>query len=131
MSLQRVHHIVVRVNDLDQGIASYRAIGLTLERTAENAALGIKQAYFPLADGSYIEVAAPTDPQSAVGKALESRGEGIHSIVFQVDDVAKAAGDMKARGVALIGEGRPQVFVHPKSSHGVLVQLTDKQVETR
>lgn len=126
MTLKRVHHIVVRVRDLEQGIASYRAIGLRLERTAENAKLGIKQAYFPLEDGSFIEVVAPIDPSSAVGKALESRGEGIHSIVFKVDDVAQAAGEMKSRGVAMIGEGGSQVFVHPKSSHGVLVQLTDK-----
>jgi methylmalonyl-CoA epimerase len=126
MALKQVHHIVVRVKNLEQGIASYQAMGLTLERTAENAALGIKQAYFPLADGSFIEVCSPTDATSAVGKALESRGEGIHSIVFKVDDVAQTAGEMKARGVALIGEGGRQVFVHPKSSHGVLVQLTDK-----
>ena len=52
MTLKRVHHIVVRVKDLDKGIASYQAMGLTLERTAENAALGIKQAYFTLPDGS-------------------------------------------------------------------------------
>lgn len=126
MSLRRVHHIVVRVKDLEQGIASYKAMGLTLERTGENTALGIKQAFFPLGDGSFIEVCAPVDSTSAVGKALESRGEGIHSIVFKVDNVAQAAADMKARGVALIGEGGAQVFVHPKSSHGVLVQLTDK-----
>ncbi|MCC6533486.1 MAG: VOC family protein [Burkholderiales bacterium] len=127
MTLQRVHHIVVRVKDLEQGIAAYQALGLTLERTAESAALGIKQAFFPLADGAFIEVVSPTRADSAVGKALEGRGEGIHSIVFKVDDVARAAQGMKARGVALIGEGGPQVFVHPKSSHGVLVQLTDKQ----
>jgi methylmalonyl-CoA epimerase len=126
MTLKRVHHIVVRVRDLEQGIASYEAMGLRLERRAENAALALKQAFFPLADGSFIEVCAPTNATSAVGKALESRGEGIHSIVFKVDDVAQAAGEMKTRGVTLIGEGGPQVFVHPKSSHGVLVQLTDK-----
>jgi methylmalonyl-CoA epimerase len=128
MTLQRVHHIVVRVKELEQGIASYQAMGLSLQRTAENAALGIKQAFFPLADGSFIEVVCPTNPDSAVGKALASRGEGIHSIVFKVDDVARAAGEMKSRGVSLIGEGGAQVFVHPKSSHGVLVQLTDKSV---
>lgn len=128
MSFQRVHHIVVRVKELEQGIASYQAMGLTLQRTAENVALGIKQAFFALADGSFIEVVCPTNPDSAVGKALASRGEGIHSIVFKVDDVARAAGEMKSRGVSLIGEGGAQVFVHPKSSHGVLVQLTDKSV---
>jgi methylmalonyl-CoA epimerase len=124
--LKRVHHIVVRVKDLEQGIASYEAMGLSLERRADNAALGIAQAFFPLADGSFIEVVCPTDPESAVGKALASRGEGIHSIVFKVDDVTQAAGAMKSHGVSLIGEGGRQVFVHPKSSHGVLVQLTDR-----
>lgn len=122
MSLQRVHHIVVRVKDLEQGIASYTALGLTLERRAENAALALKQAFFKLDDGSYIEVCTPTDPNSAVGKALESRGEGIHSIVFKVEEVAKTAADLKGRGVSMIGD----TFVHPKSTHGVLVQLTDK-----
>lgn len=122
MSLQRVHHIVVRVKDLEQGIASYTALGLKLERRAENAALSLKQAFFKLDDGSFIEVCTPTDPNSAVGKALESRGEGIHSIVFKVENVGKVAADFKGRGVSMIGEQ----FVHPKSSHGVLVQLTDK-----
>jgi methylmalonyl-CoA/ethylmalonyl-CoA epimerase len=122
MSLQRVHHIVVRVKDLEQGIASYTAMGLQLDRRAENAALALKQAFFKLEDGAYIEVCSPTDPESAVGKALASRGEGIHSIVFKVEDVAKTAADMKGRGVGMIGDS----FVHPKSSHGVLVQLTDK-----
>jgi len=126
MTLQQVHHIVVRVKELEQGIASYQAMGLSLQRTAENAALGIRQAFFPLADGSFIEVVCPTNPESAVGKALASRGEGIHSIVFKVENVARAAGEMKSRGVSLIGEGGAQVFVHPRSSHGVLVQLTDK-----
>jgi len=123
MSLQRVHHIVVRVKDLEQGIASYTALGLKLERRAESAALSLKQAFFKLDDGSYIEVCTPTDPNSAVGKALESRGEGIHSIVFKVADVPKIAAEFKGRGVSMIGEQ----FVHPKSSHGVLVQLTDKE----
>ncbi len=124
--LKRVDHIVVRVKDIDAGIASYQALGLELERTAESAALGIKQAFFPLGDGSFIEVVAPVDDQSAVGKALESRGEGVHSVVFAVDDVATAAANMKDKGARLLGEGSPQVFVHPKSTHGVLVQLTDK-----
>ena len=127
MSLQRVHHIVVRVKDLDQAIASYKAMGLTLDRTAQNAGLQIKQAYFKLGDGSFIEVCSPTNPASAVGKALESRGEGIHSIVFKVDSVPQTFADMKSRGVTMIGDGGSQTFVHPRSSHGVLVQLTDRE----
>jgi len=126
MALMSIDHIVIRVKDLDEGIAAYRdRIGLTLERVGENEALGIKQTFFPLHNGGYVEVVAPLDAESAVGRALESRGEGVHSIVFSADDVAATAAQMKENGVALIGEGAPQVFVHPKSSHGVLLQLTE------
>ena len=71
MSLQRVHHIVVRVKDLDQGIASYEAMGLKLDRRAESAALSLKQAFFKLDDGSYIEVCTPTDPAFLATMARE------------------------------------------------------------
>jgi methylmalonyl-CoA epimerase len=128
VTFKRIDHIVVRVRDFEAGIRSYRdGLGLPLERTAESEALGIKQAFFPLPDGGFIEVVSPIDPGSAVGRALESRGEGIHSIVFAVDDLAAASGDLKGNGAQLIGEGGRQVFVHPKSTHGVLVQLTEKK----
>lgn len=127
MAITGVHHIVVRVRDLDEGIATYRdGLGMTLERTAETEALGIKQAIFPLADGGFLELVAPTNPDSAVGKALEGRGEGIHTVAMAVDDLGKTVEQLKASGARLIGEGGPQVFVHPKSAHGVLVQLTQK-----
>ena len=127
MAITGVHHIVVRVRDLDEGIASYRdGLGLELERTAESEALGIKQAFFQFPDGGFLELVAPTDPESAVGRALESRGEGVHTIALAVDDVAATAERAKAGGARLIGEGGPQVFIHPKSAHGLLVQLTAK-----
>ncbi len=124
MAITGVHHIVIRVEDLDQGIETYRdKLGLGLDRTAENEALGIRQAFFNLPDGGFIEIVSPTSPDSAVGKALASRGEGIHTIAFATDDVAATAAAMKEAGAQLIGEGGPQVFVHPKSTHGLLLQL--------
>lgn len=128
MTLAAFDHLVIRVADLDQGIATYRdVLGLTLERTDESAALGIKQAFFNLPGGGFIEVVAPLDPASAVGQALEKRGEGIHTVAFAVDDLAAACAALKAGGARLIGEGGPQVFVHPKSTHGVLLQLGESQ----
>ncbi len=127
MSFKKIDHIVVRVSDFEAGVSSYRdGLGLTLERVSESEELGIQQAFFPMADGSYIEVVAPTNPESAVGRAVESRGEGIHSVVFAVDDVAAKSTEIKNNGAQLIGEGQRQVFVHPKSTHGVLLQLTEK-----
>ena len=127
MALAAFDHLVVRVGDIDEGIATYRdKLGLTLDRTDENDALGIKQAFFNLPGGGFIEVVAPTDPGSAVGQALDKRGEGIHTVAFAVDDLDAACATMKAGGAQLIGEGGPQVFVHPRSTHGVLIQLSAK-----
>ncbi len=127
MAVKGVDHIVVRVKDIDEGIATYRdLLGMTLERTAESEALGIKQAFFPFDNGGFLEVVAPTNADSAVGKAVASRGEGIHTVALAVDDVDATAADLTAKGVKLIGVGGPQVFIHPKSAHGVLVQLCKK-----
>ena len=127
MTLAAFDHLVVRVSDLEEGIATYRdTLGLTLDRTDESEALGIKQAFFNLPGGGFIEVVAPLDPQSAVGQALEKRGEGIHTVAFAVDDLSAACEALKAGGARLIGEGQPQVFVHPKSTHGILLQLGQK-----
>ena len=124
MALSAFDHLVIRVGDLDEGIATYQKLGLQLDRTGESEALGIRQAFFNLPGGGFIEVIAPTDGQSAVGQALEKRGEGIHTVAFAVDDLAATCAAMKAQGARLIGEGGPQVFVHPKSTHGVLLQLS-------
>ena len=127
MTLSAFDHLVVRVGDIDEGIATYRdTLGLTLDRTDESAALGIKQAFFNLPGGGFIEVVAPTDPQSAVGQALDKRGEGIHTVAFAVDDLSQACEALKAGGARLIGEGGSQVFVHPKSTHGLLLQLSER-----
>ena len=65
MALSAFDHLVVRVGDIDEGIATYRdKLGLTLDRTDENDALGIKQAFFNLPGGGFIEVVAPTDQLS-------------------------------------------------------------------
>ena len=127
MALTGFDHLVVRVSEFEQGVATYRdALGLTLDRMDQSEALGIKQAFFNLPNGGFIEVVAPTDPEGAVGRALESRGEGIHTVAFAVDDLDATVAAFKEGGAQLIGEGGPQVFVHPKSTHGILLQLSTK-----
>src|SRR4030043_1407783 len=80
MAIKGMDHIVVRVKNIDEGISTYREkLGMKLERTSESEALGIRQAFFPFPDGGFLEVVAPLGPDSAVAKAIESRGEGIHT----------------------------------------------------
>jgi methylmalonyl-CoA/ethylmalonyl-CoA epimerase len=100
---------------------------MKLERRSESEALGIRQAFFPFPDGGFLEVVAPLSPDSPVGKAIEGRGEGIHTVSLAVDDLAATVKTMQEDGVQLIGVGNPQVFVHPKSAHGLLIQLTEKK----
>lgn len=128
MGIKGVDHIVVRVKNIDEGISTYRdKLGMALERTAESEAIGIKQAFFPFDDGGFLEVVAPLGADSPVGKAIEGRGEGVHTIALAVDDLEATIKAMQEAGVQLIGVGGPQVFVHPKSAHGLLIQLTEKK----
>jgi len=125
MAVSGFHHLVVRVEDLDASIAVWKSVlGVELDRTAESEALGIRQAFFNLPDGGFVELVSPTNPDAAVGKALASRGEGIHTMALAVDDLDATTAAIKAAGGKLIGEGGPQVFVHPKSANGVLIQLS-------
>ena len=128
MAIKGVDHVVVRVKDFDQGVATWRDnFGMTLERTAESAELGIKQAFFPFDNGGFLEIVAPIDDDSAVGKAIASRGEGLHTLSMEVDDLNATIAELEGNGVQLIGVGSPQVFIHPKSANGILVQLTQRK----
>jgi catechol 2,3-dioxygenase-like lactoylglutathione lyase family enzyme len=79
-----------------------------------------------------VELLEPTDEDSAVGKYLHKRGEGIHHLTFEVDDLPSVITRLKASGVPLIGEaprpgagGRQVAFLHPKATGGVLVELVE------
>jgi methylmalonyl-CoA/ethylmalonyl-CoA epimerase len=124
--MKGIDHVVIRVNDLDAAIASYEKLGMTLSRRLETPAIG-KQAIFEFPDGTFIELVAPLSPESAIGKALESRGEGVHTVSVAVDDADATAASIKATGATVIQtEGLGGIaFVHPKSAHGVLLQVTE------
>ena len=128
MTFKGVDHVVVRVKDFEAGLETWRdKFGQTLDRIDESEALGIKQAFFNLENGGFIEVVAPINDESAVGRAVASRGEGIHTIAMEVDDLETTVKHLQTNGVQLIGVGTPQVFIHPKSANGILVQLTKQK----
>ncbi len=130
MAITGIDHVVIRVNNLDAAIESYKNLGLTLTRTLETPAIG-KQAVFQLPDGTFIELVAPLTPDSPIGKALSTRGEGVHTVCFSVDDLDDTTAGFKAKGAAVIeAEDLDGIaFVHPKSTHGVLVQVTERHSE--
>lgn len=128
MAIKGVDHVVIRVEDFDAAVATWKdKLGMVLDRTDESEALGIKQAFFNMENGGYVEIVAPTNADAAVGKALASRGEGLHTLALEVDDLDTTIKDFEASGVQLIGVGSPQVYVHPKSANGMLLQLNQKK----
>lgn len=124
----RIHHVAVAVRSLDQAYRFYRdALGLPVHKEAVVQEQGVKAALLPVG-GSEIELLEPIDPAGGVAKFLERRGEGLHHVCFETDDIAKELEGVRARGIALIDQA-PRVglagliaFMHPKANHGVLVE---------
>ena len=127
MAITGIDHVVIRVKDIDTAIESYKKLGMELDHTAENPAIG-KQAIFKLPNGTFIELVAPLSPESAVGMAIEKRGEGVHTVALAVDDLEKTVGVFTENGAKVIQDPNLEgvAFVHPKSAHGVLLQVMEK-----
>lgn len=120
MAIKGVDHIVIRVVDLDQAVEAYRKILDVEPRRQSSEALKADQAFFDLDNGTAVELIMPTDDSSPIAGPLEKRGEGIHTIAFSVDNRAETVADLESKQVRVIGGA----FVHPRSAHGVLLQLT-------
>jgi methylmalonyl-CoA/ethylmalonyl-CoA epimerase len=125
----KLNHIAIVVEDIDQALAVYRdAVGLHVENVVEEPAEAVKVAYLPTPTGE-IELIQPTSGDSGVAKYLAKKGEGLHHICLEVEDIEAAAGRMVAQGMQVLGEGRTNkrgdkyIFIHPKSAHGVLIEL--------
>lgn len=127
MTTTATDHLVIIVKDIDEAIQNWTNLGLTLTHRATVDAVSIHQAFFLMPDGSFIELIAPSSDASPLKKTLDSRGEGIHTVALQVDDIESSVAEMQAKGVEILGAGTDQVFVHPKSANGVRIQLWDKQ----
>ena len=127
MSITGTDHTVIVVRDIEDGIHKWRdGLGLTLSHRVDLEDAGIRQAFFALEDGTFIELIAPARQGSPLDGVLESRGEGIHVLAMRVDDLEKSVAELSAKGVRLTGVGTPQVFVHPAFSNGIMIQLWPK-----
>ena len=122
-------HVGIAVRRLDEGIARYQLLGLGPESIEDLPAEGIRAAFLPAGDVR-LELLESTRADSAIATFLERRGEGLHHVAFQVDDVREAIASAEIAGFRLVdreprrgARGRLVAFVHPKSVHGVLVEL--------
>jgi len=131
--IKKVNHVAIVVKNLDEALQLYENLfGVKPSKINNVPAQGVKAALLPMAQGGEIELLEPINPDSGVAKFLESRGEGIHHICLEVDNVDQELSRLAEKGIQLIDkQGRPGLagkigFIHPKSTKGVLFELAQK-----
>jgi methylmalonyl-CoA/ethylmalonyl-CoA epimerase len=131
--IKKVDHIAIAVKNLDTALELYRnLLDIRPSKIETIPQQGVKAALLPVGDDSEIELLEPINPQSGIAKFLENRGEGIHHICLEVEDVDSELSRLEQKGVQLIDkQGRPGLsgkvgFLHPKSTGGVLIELVQK-----
>jgi methylmalonyl-CoA/ethylmalonyl-CoA epimerase len=127
----RIHHIAVIVRDIEASLGFYRdALGLEVGAVQPIPPDRVVIAFLPVG-GVKVELVAPTDDTTGVARFLASRGEGFHHVCFEVADLAEALTRLAIDGIELIdtaprkGAEGPVAFLHPRSCHGVLVELIE------
>ena len=129
----RLDHIGIAVQNVSDALKFFEnALGMTLDHVASEEGGKTDVAFLPVG-GSEVELVQTQDPESGLGKFLAKRGEGIHHICFEVDDIESALARLRENGAQLIDEtprvnasGMRYAFIHPKSAHGVLIELYQK-----
>jgi len=123
-------HVAIVVKDLDASIAFYRdVLGLELHDIEEVPGQKVKTAIFGRGMGR-IELICPTSADTGVARFLDKRGEGLHHVCIEVEDIEAAMAELRKKGAPLIDEvpqpgagGARVAFVHPKGARGVLTEL--------
>ena len=128
---RRIHHVAVVVRSLDDALPLYRdLLGLELETIMDIPTDQVRIAFLGVGE-SKVELVEPTDDTTGVARFLESRGEGFHHVCFEVENLAETLLRLEIDGIELIdtaprkGAEGPVAFLHPRSCHGVLVELIE------
>ena len=123
-------HIGIAVDSIHERIEFYKALGLEVEGYDEVPEQGVRVAFVPVGD-SRLELLEPTGPNTPIARHLERRGPGLHHVCLRVPDIRAAMVRLADQGHTLLSE-EPQIgahgclvcFVHPKSTGGVLLELS-------
>ncbi|HEY7021244.1 MAG TPA: methylmalonyl-CoA epimerase [Ktedonobacterales bacterium] len=134
--VKRIDHVAIVVRELEMALRFYRdTLGIAPSRVIDFPQEGVKIAFLPLGGpgGSEIELLEPTDPSGGVARFLEKRGEGLHHLCLEVEDIDEALSELTVAGSAVLdtaprptAEGRG-IFLHPKGTGGVLLELVQRE----
>jgi len=133
MKVLKIDHLGVAVNSIDETKGFWAdVLGLKFEGSEIVEEQKVTTAFFPVGD-SEVELLESTAPDGPISRYLEKKGEGIQHIAFRVENVEKALEELKEKGIKLIDEkprkgagGAKIAFLHPRSTHGVLVELCER-----
>ena len=129
-----IDHVGIAVGDLRKAIKTYEKIlNRKLIKTETVESEKVETAFFKTGQ-SKVELLGPTEPSSVIQKFIDKKGEGIHHVAFEVDDIQKEMERLRNEGFTLLNEKPKQgadnklvAFVHPKDNHGVLIELCQSQ----
>jgi len=130
--IKGLSHLGVAVKDLEEAREFYRTVyGLESGEPIIGGGGTVKVSMIEL-ENAVVELVAPLTPDSAIAKFLEKRGEGIHHICYEVDDINAEIELLKTKGIEALGKPMPgaeglSAFLHPKGTHGILVELVQKK----
>ncbi len=132
--LNKVEHIGIAVKNLDASNHLFtRLFGKQPYKTEQVQSEGVSTSFFMLGE-TKIELLQATNPDSAIAKFIEKKGEGIHHIAYDVDDIYAEMERLKKEGFELIhqepkegADNKLICFLHPKSTNGVLVELCQER----
>ena len=132
MRIIKINHLGIAVHDLETAAEIYKAMGLSVSKTVDVPEQKVRVAFIPVGEVT-IELVQPTSEDSAVAGYLEKRGEGMHHLALEVDDISAALAELASQGLQLIDEtprrgAEGQIaFVHPKSTGRVLIELVEAE----
>lgn len=130
-----LHHVGIIVRDLEAAVTRYGELGFGEAERFHAPDQGVEIATFRAGPG-YVELISPTVDEGGLVRFLETRGESVHHVAYEVPDVRRALEQLAGAGFALIDETPRRgahdwlvAFVHPKSCHGVLTELVEVPLE--
>ena len=134
---RHINHVALAVRDIEATLDFYRVtFGVGTDEVVEIADQQVRAALVRVG-GTQLELIQPTDAASGVARFIESRGEGVHHICFEMEDLQARLGQLKDAGLRLIDEAPREglsgeiAFIHPRSTGGVLIELVDAATARR
>ena len=130
----KINHLGIAVKSLEEALQVYRDLfpGLVVEMEPEQEGAAMRMAMLHAENGVLLELMEPLIPEGDVGRFIAKRGEGIHHIAYEVEDIRAAYEEMKTKGYRVLGEvhqgagGYDTFFIHPKDVHGVLTEFVGR-----